>query len=214
MLCKVKRSGITSNMYLYCSKNARDKSFQVRTWFLFSLRYHSDDAPVKLSWKMWMRSFSLCACTVILLQYIIKCISGHEVSSYFSNLGILKWGGMTKSDARFRSSGFKPLRAFLFSTAFSLCSSESCLCCNLMAFDYRDKPSFNFSILNGSTKSPSKSCSWPDDCPRGIWVSGKMVGGHPPFLWLLQLVGIPCWIDNSPLFQFSGFELLEDVLVG
>ena len=32
---------------------------------------------------------------------------------------------------------------------------------------------------------------------------------HPPFLWSLQLVGVLCWIDNSPLFQFSGSELLK-----
>ena len=138
-----------SNMCLYCSRNARDRSLQVQAWFLFSLRYHSNAAPVRLSWKMWMRNFSLCACTVILLQYIIKCISRHEVPSYFSNLGILKWGGMTKLDTRFRSLGFKPLSASLSLIASSLCSSESCLCCNLMAFNCKDKPLFDFSVGEG-----------------------------------------------------------------
>ena len=149
MLCNVRRFGATSNMYLYYSKNARDRSLQVQAWFFFSLRYHSDVASVKLSWKMWIRSFSLCACTVILLQYIIKCILGHEVPSYFSKLGILKWGGMTRLDTRFRSLGFKPLSVSLSLIASSLCSSESCLCCNLMTFDCKDKPSFNFSVGEG-----------------------------------------------------------------
>ena len=145
MLCKIKRSRATSNMYLYYSKNALDRSLQVRAWFLFSLRYHLDATPVRLSWKMWMRSFSLYACTIILLQYIIKSISRHEAPSYFSNLDILKLGSMTKSDTKFRSSGSKPLNVFLSLTTFSLCSSESCLYCNSMSFDCMDKPLFNFS---------------------------------------------------------------------
>ena len=43
---------------------------------------------------------------------------------------------------------------------------------------------------------------------------GESFVARPPFLWPLQLVGVPCWTDNAPLFQFSGSELLEDVLMG
>ena len=87
-------------MYLYCTKKALAKSVHDWTFSRLNWLYHLVADLVKLSWKQWISSLSLLVWLVIFRQYMYRCADGHFGPSYLSKVGILNFGGSTRSGTR------------------------------------------------------------------------------------------------------------------
>ena len=79
-----------------------------------------------------------------------QMVLGHLVPSYFSNVGILNLGGMTKSGTKHSSMGSTLLRSFIPSITFSFLSKRLHLCCTLICSDRLSRFFRNFSCSQRS----------------------------------------------------------------
>lgn len=82
-------------LYLHCFRTPPTKSFEEIIRLLSRCMYQPRDALLILSWKKWTRSFSLWAYEAVFLQNTIKWVFGQVIPFHFSNLGTLKFDGIT-----------------------------------------------------------------------------------------------------------------------